>query len=411
MVAISHVSSQNTPRAYQDDFYPWNLHRVPRTVQIGKIDVPHPALHSAIFVVHGMGDQQWTETSATLRLGLEDALVHIRKWQDHWLPIQERNADRVPPPFAFDGYWADYADLEKTFPEDWALFNDRERKFFGFVWAWRAYSVIRTGTWILCQTIRLVDPRRIHDLRFAWFVYLPLPFLTLLALVVSLIKAPRILTRVVADVRMYAEPRGMAEQAIVQRIDKRVGEALLRLIGLDWNFRPLLPEEMVHCSGEPFVFDRVIWVSHSLGTVISYNVLSDLLARADEIDAGNDEIQKNGTAKFRLALRRFITLGSPLDKFAYLYPNALRPWKKGNHKGFLQGGEFFSEDVNKKGYVPNPEETEWWINFYDAFDPVSGPLNNKLICGEFPPANIRSNSSFESILPGLAHIAYWDAGT
>ena len=48
------------PRAYREDFYPWNLRHVPPTLTVGKdvID-PHPGRSSAIYVVHGIGEQAW----------------------------------------------------------------------------------------------------------------------------------------------------------------------------------------------------------------------------------------------------------------------------------------------------------------------------------------------------------------
>jgi hypothetical protein len=117
------------------------------------------------------------------------------------------------------------------------------------------------------------------------------------------------------------------ERAIVQRVDKRVGKEFLRMIGLDWDFKPLPVSEMLKSDGKPVVFDRLIWVAHSLGSVISYNVLSDLFQRADDLDRIGTREQKQGVQKFRDALRRFVTIGSPLDKIAFLLGrDALRPW-------------------------------------------------------------------------------------
>ena len=410
-MAVTHQESlQENPRAYQDDYYPWNLYRVPKTVEIkGKI-IPHPARNSAVFVVHGIGEQELTETAATLRLGLEDALVLIRKWQNTQTPAVPVNADSVPPPFIFEGYWANYADVAETFKEDWKRFTVNEKKFFKTIWESRVFSAGETIGWLMLQQLSLLDPRRIRDVGIhGWLLYLPLLFITPLVLLLSMIKAPRIVTRIMADIRMYAHPRGIAEHAIVQRIDKNVGAAFLKLIGLDWNFRPLPPEDLLHSSGELCAFDRVIWISHSLGTVVSYNVLSDLFQRADEIDVSGDEFQKAGVERFRTSLRRFITLGSPLDKFAYLFSKSLRPWSKGDHKRLLKGGEKFPDDGDAQSGPANPAETEWWINFYDVFDPVSGALNSPLICGDHPPVNVRSNASLTSFIPGLAHIAYWKA--
>jgi hypothetical protein len=408
MAVTPKKSSQENPRAYEDDYYPWNLFRVPKTVELNGREIPHPARNSALFIVHGIGEQEQTETSATLRLGLEDALVSIREWQKKQQPSVPINADSVPPPFIYEGYWADYADIAATFPEDWKRFDEMEKTFFKSIWESRVFSIMETLGWLILQQFALLDPRRIRDIGFlGWLLYLPLLFITPVMLILSLIKAPRVITRVLADVRLYARPRGVAEHAIVQRIDRRVGAAFLHLLGLDWEFRPLPREQHVTCSSEDLTFDRVIWISHSLGTVVSYNVLSDLFERAAEIDVDGDQIQKAGAERFRTSLRRFITLGSPLDKFAYLFSKSLRPWSKGDHKRLLKGGEKFPDDGDAQSGPRNPEETDWWINFYDVFDPVSGALTNPHICGDHPPVNVWSNSSVLSFIPGMAHLAYW----
>ncbi len=69
------------PKAYEHDYYPWHLRRVPESITVDGHSIDHPGRTSAIFVVHGIGDQAWTDTSALLRSGMEDALAAIRKWQ------------------------------------------------------------------------------------------------------------------------------------------------------------------------------------------------------------------------------------------------------------------------------------------------------------------------------------------
>src|SRR6266850_5047586 len=142
------MSKPNTPEArpaaYEPDSYGWNLRRVPTMALINGQPEPNPARHCAVFVVHGMGEQLWTETSASLRSGFEDALEIIRQWQADHLEAGKATAGQVPPPFTYEGYWANYTDLEKTFSEDWQRFNEREQKFFQHLWDTRTYSVMRT---------------------------------------------------------------------------------------------------------------------------------------------------------------------------------------------------------------------------------------------------------------------------
>lgn len=73
----------------------------------------HPALESAIFVVHGMGKQGWTETAADLREGFEDVTVIIENWQKK-NEISIKRPDPLIVPFIYDGFWANYDDLKRT---------------------------------------------------------------------------------------------------------------------------------------------------------------------------------------------------------------------------------------------------------------------------------------------------------
>ena len=397
------LPESETVRAYED-YYPWNLRRVPRTLKLGDKTVTHPGRTHAIFVVHGIGDQRWTETAATLRSGFEDALEEIAKWQAVHLKgsatVSPRELACVPPPFVLGGYWSNYGELDKTFPDDWKRFDDREKHFFGYLWERRS-TALRTYFWFLWQQVRLLSPRVAKEVKYYWILYLPLQLVALVALTVALLRTPKVLTRFLADVRLYLQPRGMVERAVVQRIDYRVGAAFLKMLGLGWDFRPLPGAQRLKASGENVRFTRIVWVAHSLGTVISYNVLSDLFQRAAEIDRTGDRKQKAGVARFRATLRRFITMGSPLDKVAFLFgTDSLRPWPSVSRDDLLTGGEQFRED--------DAPQTEWWINFHHVLDPVSGSLSSPLICGNTPPLNLLSGFAASGLVPGLAHMHYWE---
>jgi hypothetical protein len=404
--AAARASRAHSPRAFESDAFEWNLGRVPARCEIGGQSSPHPGRCCAIFVVHGMGEQQWTETAAGLRVGFENALEAIEAWQQahrSGAPADVRKL--MPPPFVFDGFWGDYADLERTFPEDWRRFNERERRFFSRLWQLRTMSLFATLWWLIRQQLRLLSPGVVRDVGLAqWLLYWPLQVLWFGAFAYLAVRHPRILTRVVADVRLYASPRGVAERAIVQRIDYRVGEKFLQTIGLDWEFRALPRARHIRAGHERFTFEHVIWVAHSLGTVISYNVLSDLFHRAAHLERHGDDEQQLGVKVFRKSLLRFVTLGSPLNKFAYLFPRAIRPWPEGSRQHLVASGEQQDESRRRQAL----ESREWWINFYHVLDPVSAPLTHKLICGTKPPFNFHADwANPAALIPGVAHLSYW----
>jgi hypothetical protein len=202
------------------------------------------------------------------------------------------------------------------------------------------------------------------------------------------------------DVRIYCSPRGMVERAIVQRIDYRVGEAFLKLIGLNWDFRPLIAKDKYKVDGQPVEFNRVFWIAHSLGSVISYNVLSDIFARADDIEQNGDAKQIEGVNKFWNFLQRFVTIGSPLDKIAVLFgKDVIRRWPG---RMFIKNEKERCEaNMGFRNFSQN-----WWVNYYHFLDPVSGSLSNKFICPKIQKPN---NYHLKNILriPGMAHVAYW----
>ncbi|HKY32144.1 MAG TPA: hypothetical protein VJV23_06385 [Candidatus Polarisedimenticolia bacterium] len=386
------------PRAFEESPV-WCLTGIPPV---------HPARKCAIFVVHGMGTQVYASTAAELRAGFEDALERIERWQRRHeqrtgtvLPPEVR-AEQAPPPFILDGFWADYPDLSTTFAKEWSSFNDREKSFFSMLWKTRVFNGPRTALWFIRQQLRLIHPRTLWEVGpLAWLLYLPLQVIMPLFLTLALLRRPGLVTEVLGDVRLYVAPKGAIERAIVHRIDQRVGEAFLKMIGLGWDFLPLQGAARLDAAGQPIEFDRVVWVAHSLGTVISHNVLSDLLHRAGELERSGTRAQQDGVRRFRASLRRFVTMGSPLDKIAFLFgARTLRPWPGGPRKELFPGGE--SLEANQRS-----EDREWWVNFYSVFDPVSGALSNPLICGDEPPANLHIGFFH---LPGVAHVGYWKDG-
>lgn len=425
-------------RAYDDDFG-WHYGKIPEKLIFKGKEIDHPGRKCAIFLVHGMGTQARTETAANLRSGFEDAFGKISDWQKKNDIKKVAVTRNLPPPYIREGFWADYPDVEKTFEDEVKKFDIDEKNFFINLWKKRLSSPIRTYFWMLGKQFSLLSPRVIPKVGlWSWFSYFPLQLILFGTLTYSLIRYPKIISGYLTDVRLYLQPRGIVERTIVKKIDHETGRRFLELIGLDWDFNSLKGDDRLRIVKELADFERVVWVAHSLGTVISYNVLSDLFHRARKIKRNvtgeyTTEQIKN-VDHFRNTLKRFVTMGSPLDKVAFLFNRtSLRPWPKVPREQLLGGGEDWSvrlEDEIKKdkakkraswmdyhrsfwkylGYK-NPlksgkdeSDKEWWINFYHALDPVSGPLNSELLFGDNTPVN-RHIGLFR--WPGWAHVSYW----
>lgn len=382
------------PLAYEEDEFLWNLQRVPDRLPDGS---GHPARTCGIFVVHGMGKQGWTETAALFRSGFEIAMDDIRRWQcgNPDLLGDFEPVPNLPAPFVCDGYWANYENIEAYFPGDWARFNERERRFFGDLWRTRVVSGSSTAWWTMRKSLSLLRPGIAERLS-SWVIYVPLQVVVASALAFGMLRYREPITEYFNDVRLYLDPRGDVERAIVQAIDRRVGAEFLRMLGLGWDFRELPEHRLIVAGGERLKFERVIWVAHSLGSVVSYNVIGALFSRATELEAGGDPEQKAGVKRFRASFARFVTMGSPLDKAAVvLGERAVTPWPP--------------DQVWRMGTGPDPEEPEdetgWWVNFHHVLDPASGPLDEPLITSNNgKPKNMHARPWQ---LPGLAHVGYW----
>ena len=381
------------PRAYWKDFYQWHLGQVPEEIESHHKKIKNPARWNAVFVVHGMGMQRWTETAVELRSGFEDAIEAIFKGQEPDAGYPDPR--KIPAPFIHEGFWADYDDLEASLPHESERLDEHQQKFFSALWKKRTQSVFGTFWWFFRQQLSLLKLWRIRFT--SWLLYIPLQVVSLVFFIIAIIRFRKVVSQVLADVRLYVDPKGVIERSIVQRIDQRVGSSFLQMIGLDWDFRPLPEEAKIQNDFKPIEFEQVTWIAHSLGTAVSYNVISDLFAKAKQIDKRGDPEQKAGVTRFRRSFRRFITLGSPLDKIAFLFGDmALRPWRREDRLSFW--------DHSDVARFEKADSYDWWVNFYHVLDPVSGSLTNPLICCDKPPHNL--HMKFWK-WPGFAHSAYW----
>lgn len=382
------------PRAYDPLQTPFRFVDLP--IEIGRDGqhIPNPARQTAVFVVHGIGLQQYPETAVTLRSGFEDAIDEISR---------EHPGVMVPPPFAYEGYWADYALFEKTFRREWEQCSERERRFFGQLWQRRSMNAFGTALWFVRENLRLFRWQTIKDAgRLRGTTLMAAAPLTILAAAAMLLRHPKLLADVLGDVRIYFDPRGDVEMAIVHRIDYRVGTEFLRLLGLDWDFRGLPENERVEISGTRHTFTYVTWVGHSLGTVISYNVIGDILQRAEtfrrQLEEGGltrgpgvpepeeDRHLRANIERVERGLHRFVTLGSPLEQVNALFPGVLRDWP--------------ASAVRRFGL--KTKRWGWWVNFYHVWDPVS----SRLLAPRF--AGFISNRHGKLLrVPGVAHTSYW----
>jgi len=150
------------------------------------------------------------------------------------------------------------------------------------------------------------------------------------------------------------------------------------------------------------LYDEVIIVGHSLGSVISYDLLNQLIVWDQKGCDGSHDVLRRTT--------RLITFGSPLDKTAFLFRTQVSP--EHHYREALAG----VEQPLILDYRLRPASFKW-INIYSYSDIVSG----KLIYYDLPeqassPEESKSAEPNENrvinvkaigLFPILAHIQYW----
>lgn len=389
------------PRAYECDpvRYQTRFGRVPLTIRKEGTEeaIDNPMREFGVYVVHGIGQQVDTETAVNLRRGVEDVIPLIDP--GHQGP-QNENQWIVPPPYIYDGFWANYDHLKWLWgKEEYRVLTKRQRDFFQGALLSRSGGWVKNCGWLIKQGLKLLWSGGLHR----WPVYFPLTLLCILIFILGIVpRFRRMLTQFVNDARLYLDPQGDIELETVQRIDYRVGEAFLKMLGLNWDFQELDEKDQIQIGGRPHRFKRVIWVGHSLGSVISYNVISDLLNRCEEVRRetpdriANVEIVEQG-------LQHFITIGSPLDKVVFLF-DALREWPA----QYLSRGMYRTyQGIDRK--LANSESEKalrvpFWLNFFYGSDPVSGPLDQ---FNHQSQPYVKNLSTVGWRVPLVSHVAYW----
>ncbi len=397
---MSNTNPAQREYAYNDPETPWDFQ---------SLDPKDSIRNCAIFVVHGMGTQLYSETAKTLRDGFETALADIRDdTYEEKLKAYKKHKDKkrkprlkktLPPPYVFEGYWADYPDIEATFPEKWRKFSKYEGIFFNSLAKVRITDPNKNASWFVGQVFRILCPWKSKKIpirnRLAFILLAPI--ITFVVLFMLTIK-PKVYADVLSDVKIYCDPQGSFEKAIVQRIDKRVGKRLLALLGLDWNLQSLPPSKQVRICSKPHTFKYVTVMAHSLGSVIAYNVIGDILQRTDDFDMYINKKKKPppglklppqaNIQRVRTGLHRFNTMGSPLHLINILFNHRIGKWPDSSKNMFIR--------QNRQGEV----KRKWWCNFHHVCDPISSPMTKS-----FPEAiNLHSKCSH---LPGGAHSSYF----
>jgi len=196
----------------------------------------------------------------------------------------------------------------------------------------------------------------------------------------------RFLIQYVGDVAVYLSAHKLSRfDALRERIRKSVFDVMAAVYRAS--------------SKQQRLYDHIVVVGHSLGSVISYDSLNQLLIE-DELAR---MAQQPGNA-VQERTRLLLTFGSPLDKTAFLFrtkgdTDELREAAAANWQPLI------------RDYAFRPAQ---WVNIYSAMDIISGRLHYY-----DDPADTTSNVAQRvrnvydrgAFLPLAAHTQYWTSGT
>jgi hypothetical protein len=155
--------------------------------------------------------------------------------------------------------------------------------------------------------------------------------------------------------------------------------------------------------GSGFLYDKVVFVGHSLGSVIAYDMLNAAISWDLAENANAMRVVERTSA--------LITFGSPLDKTAFLFrtqvsgPRFLREALAAQRQPLILNYEEF-----------RPKQTFHWTNIYSHADIVSGCLAYYDTPEKADPAMapepfrnpVKNVIDWAAWVPVLAHVMYWN---
>ncbi|MGO9641058.1 MAG: hypothetical protein ACLP1Y_07135 [Candidatus Acidiferrales bacterium] len=146
-----------------------------------------------------------------------------------------------------------------------------------------------------------------------------------------------------------------------------------------------------------FLYSKVMVVGHSLGTVISYDVLNWLVLQ-DEL-AAMEGRPKEELLEVADRTKLMLTFGSPLDKVAFLFRT------KGNTDELREAAAAAWQPLIRK-YGFRPAE---WVNIWSWFDIVSANLRfYDDPSGAGAGKRVVNKTDPEAFVPLVAHTEYWN---
>jgi hypothetical protein len=147
-------------------------------------------------------------------------------------------------------------------------------------------------------------------------------------------------------------------------------------------------------DGAQLPYDDVVIVGHSLGSVISYDLLNWCI--------NWDQVENDFRYKVVGRTTRLITFGSPLDKTAFLFRTQVSSARN------LREALAARQQPLILDYQKFRPKTFKWVNIFSRMDIISGSLEYYDVKG-LPECNqVENLPDPEASTPLLAHVQYWE---
>jgi hypothetical protein len=149
----------------------------------------------------------------------------------------------------------------------------------------------------------------------------------------------------------------------------------------------------IYAAGGQARYDGVILIGHSLGSVVTYDVLNRLI--------NEDELHRTSTGSPNTVVERtrlLLTFGSPLDKTAFLFATQTHRLKEGREALATTVQPLIQDYAFRRMR---------WINIYSPWDIISGALNYYDTHNKPVPPGIDNRADPDATTLLAAHVEYW----
>jgi hypothetical protein len=142
------------------------------------------------------------------------------------------------------------------------------------------------------------------------------------------------------------------------------------------------------------VYQKVLVVGHSLGSVVAYDTLNGMI---------NEDVETGGRLRVEARTQGLVTFGSPLDKTAFIFRTQLA--SAVYREALAAANQPMIEPAGGVRRIP-------WINISSPHDPISGPIDfydpePGTLANEDLHLRVNNQVDEEANIPAAAHTQYW----